>query len=130
MYTYICIYTQTHMHVYKHTAYMWESQFLGRLIRSLGSLKRRKRGSGVLEETIGVWNSQEGGKDKCFFSTFLSKDYVTIMYPAWGQFLLPENLLTNPIIFKMYIMGVGLGRSFLLWNSNPFILKCKLWEWV
>ena len=35
-----------------------------------------------------------------------TKDYITIMYPAWGQFLLLENLLTNPII-----------------------LKCILWEW-
>jgi len=36
-----------------------------------------------------------------------TKDYKTTMYPAWGQFLLPENLLANPVI-----------------------LKCKLWEWV
>ena len=35
------------------------------------------------------------------------KDYITTMYPAWGQFLLPENLLANPVI-----------------------LKCKLLEWV
>ena len=109
----------------------WESQFLGRLTRSLGSLRRER--SGVLEET-GIWNSQGGGKDKhLFFSTFLSlshikhffslsqelmitqqmtlfklctKDYVKTMYSAWGQFLLPENLLANPVI-----------------------LKCKLWEW-
>jgi len=39
------------------------------LIRSPGS-PRRGEGSGVLEEEIGVWNSQEGGKDKCPF--FLS----------------------------------------------------------
>ena len=24
-----------------------------------------------------------------------TRDYTTIMYPAWGQFILPENLLTN-----------------------------------
>ena len=112
----------------------WESQFLGRLIRSLGSL-RRKKGSGALKEELGVWNSQEE-KDKqlSFSSTFLSlshikhlfslslelmitqhtaqfklctKDYITTMYPAWGQFCLPENLLTN-----------------------PDILECILWEWV
>ena len=34
----------------------WESHFLGRLIRSLGVAKER-----------GVWNSQEGRKDKFFF---------------------------------------------------------------
>ena len=51
----------------------WESQFLSRLIRSLGS-PRRKKGSGALEEEIGVWNSQGGAKDKQLFfsSTFLS----------------------------------------------------------
>ena len=43
-----------------------------------------------------------------FFSTVLIKDYVTIMYPACGQFLLPKNLLTNPVILK----------------------KCILWKWV
>ena len=36
-----------------------------------------------------------------------TKDYVTTVYPAWGQFLLPENLLANPVT-----------------------LKCKLQEWV
>ena len=36
-----------------------------------------------------------------------TKDYIATMYPAWGQFLNPENLLANPVI-----------------------LKCKLWEWV
>ena len=25
-----------------------------------------------------------------------TKDYMTTVYPAWGQFLLPENLLANP----------------------------------
>ena len=29
-------------------------------------------------------------------SSRISRDYITTMYPAWGQFLLPENLLTNP----------------------------------
>ena len=33
---------------------------------------RRRKGSGALEVEIGVWNSQEGGKDKLFFSTFIS----------------------------------------------------------
>ena len=45
-------------------------------------LPRRGEGSRALEEEIGVWNSQGGGKDKVFFSTFLSKDYITSMYPA------------------------------------------------
>ena len=41
----------------------WKSQFLGRLVRNLG-FPRRRKGSGALKEEIGVWNSQEGGKDK------------------------------------------------------------------
>ena len=47
--------------------------------------------SGAPEEEKGIWGSQGG--DRClefsrrkkrqmFFSTFLSKDYITIMYPA------------------------------------------------
>ena len=36
-----------------------------------------------------------------------AKDYITTMYPARGQFPLLETL-----------------------QSNPIILKCKLWEWV
>jgi len=52
------MYANIHVHV---------SQFLSRFIRSLGSLRRRKRGCGALEEKIGVWNSQRGGKDKHFF---------------------------------------------------------------
>ena len=39
----------------------WESQFLGRLIRSLGVPKER-----------GVWNSQGGRKDKLFFFLHIS----------------------------------------------------------
>ena len=35
---------------------------------------QRREGSGILEEEIGVWDSQGGGKDKCpfFFFPFLS----------------------------------------------------------
>ena len=29
-----------------------------------------------------------------------TKDYVTTTSPAWGQFLLLENLLTNPVILE------------------------------
>ena len=43
-----------------------ESQFLGRLIRSLGS-PRRIKGSGAPKEETKVWSSQGGEKDKHFF---------------------------------------------------------------
>ena len=38
---------------------------------------------------------------------FCTEDYITTIYPAWGQFLLLETLLTNPVI-----------------------LNCKIWDWV
>ena len=44
----------------------WESQFLGRLIRSPGSPRRRKK-SRVPEKEKGVRGSQGGKKDKLFF---------------------------------------------------------------
>ena len=44
----------------------WEKQFLGRLIRSQGAMRRRK-GPRTLKEEIGGWNSQGGGKDNFFF---------------------------------------------------------------
>ena len=56
-----------------------------------------------------------------------TKDYTTTTYPAGGQFLLPENLLTNPDILEC-ILWEGVWRIFLLLNSNLVILKCKLWE--
>ena len=86
----------------------WDSQSLGRLIRSPRSPRRRKE-SGVLKEEIRVWNSQGGGKDKGFFPTFLSKDYIATFLSILleDRFLLLGNLLTNPVN-----------------------LKCKLWEWV
>ena len=60
----------------------WESQFLGRLIRSPGS-PRRREGSGPLKEKIGVWNSQGGVKDKClffFFFTFHSLSHIKCFF--------------------------------------------------
>ena len=58
----------------------WESQFLGRLIRSPWSPNWRE-GSGVLKEEIGVWNSQGGGKDKSFLSsTFLSLSNIKCFF--------------------------------------------------
>ena len=48
----------------------WESQFLGRLLRSPGSPRRRK-GSGALKVEIGVWNSQGRGKDKLLFFVYI-----------------------------------------------------------
>ena len=54
----------------------------GQVDKKSGVSLRRRKGSGPLKEEIGVWNSQGGGKDKHLFSTFLSQDYITTMYPA------------------------------------------------
>ena len=79
--------------------------------------------SRVPKEEKGIWGSQSGDwesgilkeekRTNFFFfpSTFLSvsyitqfklctRDYTTSMYLAGGQFLLPENLLTNPDILE------------------------------
>ena len=53
----------------------WESQFLGKMIRSPGSLRRRK-GSRALEEEIGIWSSQGREKGKIFFFS-LSPELMT-----------------------------------------------------
>ena len=52
----------------------------------------------------GVTKSQTGLSD---FTFHFSKDYITTVYSASGQFLLLGNLLTN-----------------------PDTLECILWEWV
>ena len=56
-----------------------------------------------------------------------TRDYTATRYPAGGQFLLPENLLTNPDILE-WILWEWVWRIFLLLNSNLVILKCKLLE--
>ena len=82
------------------------------MIRSSGSPRRRK-GSGALEVETGGLKFLRRGKGQNFFpphSLVLvnyttqfklhTKDYTTTMYPAGKQFLLPENLLTNPDILQ------------------------------
>ena len=67
-----------------------ESQFLDRLIRSPGSLRKRE-GSGTLKAKIGVWGSQGGEKDKHFlFSTFLSLSHIERFFS-----LSPEPMITQ-----------------------------------
>ena len=57
----------------------------GRLIRSLGSPRRRK-GSRALEEEIGVWSSQGGEKDNFLFLFLHCFVLVNItMYLAQGH---------------------------------------------
>ena len=38
-----------------------------RQVEKKSRVSRKRKGPGVLEEEIGVWNSQGGGKDKHFF---------------------------------------------------------------
>ena len=62
--------------------WLWESQFLGRLIRSPVSSRRRK-GSRALEKEKGVGVSQGGEKDKHFFLYCFVLVNIT-MYLAQG----------------------------------------------
>ena len=136
---------------------MWESQFLGRLIRSPGS-QGRESGSGALEMEIGDLEFSRR-KGQTFFSPlhFLvlvtyttqfklcTRDYTTTMYPAGGQFLLPENLLTNPDIWECISMSLGTLRELVMdreaWCAAIHgVAKSRtrlsdwteliLWEWV
>ena len=52
---------------------------------------------------------------------FCTKDYITTIYPAWGQFLLPENLLANTVIFLPFhtVHGI-LSARILKWFAIPF----------
>ena len=82
IYTCICqasIHSSTHIPIYlSDLSYHWQSQLLGRLIRSLGVTKER-----------GVWNSQGGGKDKLFFfilhSLGLCNNNVSCLRTASGE---------------------------------------------
>ena len=66
----------------KHSVFYLESQFLGRLIRSPVSSRRRK-GSRALEKEKGVGVSQGGEKDKHFFLYCFVLVNIT-MYLAQG----------------------------------------------
>ena len=61
---------------------LWESQLLGRLIRCLRS-QRKREGSGLLEEEIGIRNSQERGNDNCFSFFFFLHSLVLV---TWNVF--------------------------------------------
>ena len=54
----------------------WENKFLGRLIRSPGSLRRRE-GSGAFKEETGIWSSQ-GGKKDIFSTLFCFSQYNNV----------------------------------------------------
>ena len=69
-------------------------QYFGHLMRRVDSL----------EKTLLLWFRGLQSWTRLRECTEL-RDCITTMYPAWGQFLLPENLVIN-------------------------ISECKLWEWV
>ena len=61
--------------------YMRES--VPRQVDKKSGVPEEEKGSGTLKAEIGVWNSQEGGKNKLFFfffrlclSTFLSLSHI------------------------------------------------------
>ena len=88
----------------------WESQFLGRLIRNLGSL-RRKKGSGALKEekrTNHFFSSKSWANDyttkqlillkDMFFLKLCTNDYVTACILLQDMLLILKTLLTNPVM--------------------------------
>ena len=99
-----------------------ESQFLGRLIRSPGSPRRRK-GLGFYRRRKGqtfffplyilshiklsffFFFFKPGTDDYTIQFKLCTRDYITTMYPAWGQFLLPENLVINPNLLECILSG-------------------------
>ena len=72
--------------------------------------------SGVLEEEIGVWNSQGGGKDKLFFfSPFLSLSHIKLFLSS-SSFLSLELMITQQATqFKLCLYG--------LYNNNVSSLR-------
>ena len=78
---------------------LWESQFLGRLIRSLGSPRKRK-GSGALKEEMGsgIFKKEENTSIFLFFSTFLTLGHIICFFS-----LSPELIIAQQITqFKLY----------------------------
>ena len=106
-------------------------QFLGRLIRSPGSPRRRK-GSGALKEEKGVWNSQGGGKDKYLFfpSTFLSLSHIKRFFclkPFKLQMVVQapmsvtafSNYYLGPLDQRSSISGLGEYVASTIWGWHP-----------
>ena len=71
-----------------------ESQFLGRLIRSLGSPRRRK-GSGTLKE--------EGRTNIFFFSTFLSLSHIKHIFSLSPELMITRQTTQFKLCTKDYI---------------------------
>ena len=79
---------------------------LKRLLQHHSSKASVLQRSAFFRSCCNSWGCKESDMTERLNWTDL-KDYITTIYPAWGQLLLPENLLANPVI-----------------------LKCKLWNWV
>ena len=73
----------------------WESQFLDKLLRSPGSLRRRK-GFWALEE-IGIWSSQGREKDNFFFFS-LSPELMTAQQNNFSCSRICFSLNSIPVI--------------------------------
>ena len=80
--------------------------------------------SRVPEEEKGVWGSQGGDrglkfsrrKGQTFPPTFLSKDYITIRYSAWGHVSPSWKSSDQSCYLKMYIVEVSLVRCLQPWD--------------
>ena len=104
-----------------YTICPWESQFLGRLIRSLGVPKER-----------GFWNSQGGGKDKLFFSsTFLSLSQLQLSLNSVLGIIKQQSSLI--LYFNKTLLHKSSERSSLVsgpgLNSSPPKAKNSSLSW-
>ena len=72
----------------------WESEFLGRLTRSLGSPRRKM--SGAPEEEIVVWSSQ-GEKDKRF-SIFLHLNHIKHCFSLSPELTITQQNNLNSVL--------------------------------
>ena len=54
-----------------------------------------------------------------------TRDYITTMYPAWGQFLLPESEVTQWCLTLCNTMGCSLPGS-----SIHGIFQARVLEWI
>ena len=60
---------------------------------------------------------------------FCAKDYITTMYPVWGQFLLLENLLTRSDILNVYYGGGSGNQNGMITHLEPDMLECEV-KWA
>ena len=104
----------------------WESEFLARLIRSLGS-PRQREGSGALKKEIGVWSSQGGEKDKHFSLSpemMIAQQNNSSFWVQFSSFQLPSRV-------QLFVIPWTAAHqaSLYITNSQSYSNSCPLSQW-